>query len=99
MTASPRTTFGHRRRRNARHLAIALTLAALPVFLQAGAPRHRGTLDPAFGADGRIITDVSGYHDIARAVAVTARGKIVVAGYAYRPESFDFDVALTCYDR
>ena len=99
MTASPRTTFGHGRRRNARHLAMALTLAALPVFLQAGAPQHRGTLDPAFGTDGRVITDVSGYHDIARAVAVTARGQIVVAGYAYRPESFDFDVALTCYDR
>ena len=99
MTASRRTTFRHGRRRLARYLTVTLTLAALPAFLQAGAPRNRGTLDPTFGTDGRVITDVSGYNDIARAVAATPQGQIVVAGYAFRPESFDFDVALTFYDR
>jgi len=99
MTASRRTTFRHGRRRLVRYLTVTLTLAALPAFLQAGAPRNRGTLDPAFGTDGRVITDVSGYNDIARAVAATPQGQIVVAGYAFRPESFDFDVALTRYDR
>jgi uncharacterized delta-60 repeat protein len=99
MTASPLTPFRHGRRRIAPYLTVALALAVPAALLQAGAPRNSGTLDLAFGTGGRITTDVSGYNDIARAVAVTPRGRIVVAGYAFRPESFDFDVALTRYDR
>ncbi len=39
-----------------------------------------GALDPTFGADGKVVVDFAGAADIARAVAVQADGKIVVAG-------------------
>ncbi len=41
--------------------------------------RHGG-LDPTFGGDGRVITDVSRGDDQANAVAIQADGKIVMAG-------------------
>jgi uncharacterized delta-60 repeat protein len=41
-----------------------------------------GTLDPSFGAGGKVITDFFGRDDVARAVAIQNDGKIVVAGSA-----------------
>jgi uncharacterized delta-60 repeat protein len=41
---------------------------------------RRGRLDPTFGGDGRVITDVSRGDDQANGVAIQADGKIVVAG-------------------
>ncbi|PYO24161.1 MAG: hypothetical protein DMD88_01675, partial [Candidatus Rokuibacteriota bacterium] len=39
-----------------------------------------GTLDPAFGSEGRVLTNFGG-RDGARALALQANGKIVVAGF------------------
>ena len=41
-----------------------------------------GTLDPTFGGDGRVTTDVARNWDVASAVAIQADGKIVLAGTA-----------------
>ena len=57
-----------------------------------------GTPDPAFGTDGRVLTDVgaAGGYDVGRAVAVQPDGKIVVAGGSNARESYDF--ALVRYN-
>jgi uncharacterized delta-60 repeat protein len=39
-----------------------------------------GSLDPAFGEGGKVITAVSRFGDLAHAVAIQPNGKIVVAG-------------------
>jgi uncharacterized delta-60 repeat protein len=39
-----------------------------------------GTLDPSFGGDGTVLTSVGAYCDWGRAVAIDARGRVVVAG-------------------
>ncbi|MGA7732768.1 MAG: S-layer homology domain-containing protein [Chloroflexia bacterium] len=54
-----------------------------------------GTLDPAFGAGGLIITDILGA-DTAQAAALTPDGRITVAGYTYAP-STRADFALARY--
>jgi uncharacterized delta-60 repeat protein len=41
-----------------------------------------GALDPSFGGDGRVTTDLSRRGDFAGAIAIQADGKIVVAGGA-----------------
>jgi uncharacterized delta-60 repeat protein len=48
------------------------------------APAHAsgGDLDPAFGAGGKVITDIAGESAEASAVAVQPDGKIVAAGGA-----------------
>jgi uncharacterized delta-60 repeat protein len=43
-----------------------------------------GTLDPTFGAGGKVNTDFFGNEDGANAVALQPDGKIVVGGYAIR---------------
>ncbi|MCQ3814399.1 MAG: hypothetical protein KTU85_08290, partial [Acidimicrobiia bacterium] len=53
-----------------------------------------GTLDTAFGTDGRVVTDVgAGANDEARAVAVQPDGKIVAAGHATVSGGRDFALA------
>jgi uncharacterized delta-60 repeat protein len=39
-----------------------------------------GSLDPSFGGDGKVLSDLTGGRDVAYAVAIQANGKIVVAG-------------------
>ncbi|MCC6690269.1 MAG: T9SS type A sorting domain-containing protein [Bacteroidia bacterium] len=51
-----------------------------------------GTLDATFGSGGKVSTDVAGGNDEARAVAIQADGKIVVAGYAVLGAASDFAV-------
>jgi uncharacterized delta-60 repeat protein len=43
-----------------------------------------GTLDPSFGAGGRRTTDFSANQDAAKAIALQADGKIIVAGFSVR---------------
>jgi uncharacterized delta-60 repeat protein len=40
-----------------------------------------GTADATFGTDGRVTTDFSATNDAARAIAIQADGRIVVAGF------------------
>ncbi len=65
---------------------VVIIGSALPNVLQA----QGGSLDPGFGAGGSVITDVAQDGDVARAVAVQADGKVVVAGYSWVGAGHDF---------
>ncbi len=52
-------------------------------YLSDGAP------DPAFGINGRVLTTVMGGSDAATSMALTADGKIIVAGYAEMTTDLD----------
>lgn len=52
-----------------------------------------GALDPSFGSGGVVTTDFFGGVDSARAVALDAQGRIVVAGWALREGRADMAVA------
>jgi len=52
-----------------------------------------GTLDSAFGADGQVITDVTGELDGAHGVVIQANGKIVAAGMGGRWPDVRFALA------
>ena len=52
-----------------------------------------GTLDTAFGADGQVITDVTGELDGAHGVVIQANGKIVAAGTGGRWPDLRFALA------
>jgi uncharacterized delta-60 repeat protein len=58
--------------------------------------RQNGTLDPTFGAGGKVTTDVSGGalggDDLVNALVVQD-GRLVAAGFAFPGSSFDFAVA------
>ena len=56
-----------------------------------------GTLDPNFGAGGRVTTDFFGDDDSINSIVVDAAGNIVVGGRAERGSDDDF--ALARYDR
>jgi uncharacterized delta-60 repeat protein len=44
--------------------------------------RRNGSLDPSFGADGRVLTNLSRMREEAKALVIRPNGKIVVAGWA-----------------
>ena len=56
-----------------------------------------GSLDPTFGAGGRVITDFAGDRDQAFAVALQPDGKLVAVGSTYSSETGD-DFALARYN-
>jgi uncharacterized delta-60 repeat protein len=61
-----------------RGFTVAVALLALAVAPSAfGAA---GALDPTFGGDGRVTTNVGPHYDAAYALAIQADGKLVVAG-------------------
>jgi len=49
-----------------------------------------GSLDAAFGTDGRVVTDFAGSRDFAFFVAVQPDGKVVVGGSTYQYGNSDF---------
>jgi len=52
-----------------------------------------GSLDTAFGTNGKVTTDFFGKQDIPRAVAIQSNGKIVVVGsVTNQKKAFDFGV-------
>ena len=55
-----------------------------------------GSLDPSFGEDGSVTTDI-GQIDGANAVVLQGDGRIVVAGFAQSPGADDVDVAVARY--
>lgn len=59
-----------------------------------------GTLDTAFGGDGRVMTDFTSRHDHALGVAVQATGKIVAVGVAHERaiRGYDSTFALARYN-
>src|SRR6476620_2327143 len=65
-------------KRGSRVLVAAMTCAMLaPAAPALGAA---GDLDPSFGGDGRVATNLTAGNDAANAVAIQADGKVVVAG-------------------
>lgn len=52
-----------------------------------------GSLDPTFGAGGKVTTDFYGQRDTATSVALQSDGKIIVAGSAATAISSDFGLA------
>jgi uncharacterized delta-60 repeat protein len=58
-----------------------------------------GDLDPSFGTDGRVTTDLRGFHDQAESVAIDSRGRIVAAGHTGSEERRPWRVALARYRR
>ncbi len=59
----------------------------------AGLLAQPGTLDPSFGGDGKVTTDLGGGDDRAFSVAIQPDGKIVVAGDSYNGQDRDFALA------
>jgi uncharacterized delta-60 repeat protein len=53
--------------------------------------RPNGTLDPAFGGDGKVMTNITPKIDTANDVAIQANGKIVAAGTVGEGEPPRFD--------
>jgi uncharacterized delta-60 repeat protein len=56
-----------------------------------------GQLDPTFGTGGKLVSDLSGHDDAAKAVAIQPDGKIIAAGLA-QPGSGNSDFALARYN-
>lgn len=52
-----------------------------------------GTLDPTFGADGRVITTLGDFDDAAIGMALQRDRRIVVVGHSYRDGRYAFVVA------
>jgi uncharacterized delta-60 repeat protein len=57
-----------------------------------------GSLDPSFGAGGRVVTDLGSPDDTANDVAIGPGGKILVAGSTRVESTRDRDFALVCYN-
>ena len=69
--------------RRAADATCALLLAGATLLLARPAAAQPGALDPTFGGDGRVTTDVAaGSPESAQAVAIQPDGKIVAAGSA-----------------
>lgn len=64
--------------------SASLVLFSFPLSAQQFQP------DPAFGTNGRVTTDFSGYDDAINAIAIQPDGKIVAAGLASNGNNFDF---------
>jgi len=61
--------------------------------------RKSGSLDPAFGVDGKVLTAVSKDNwDEAQGLAREADGKLLVAGWTYEGNSSSGNTALLRYD-
>ena len=71
-------------------LLCSVVAVASPV---SGQTFDSGDLDVSFSGDGKVVTDIdSADLDRARAMAIQADGKIVVAGYSNGSGSYDFVV-------
>jgi uncharacterized delta-60 repeat protein/uncharacterized repeat protein (TIGR01451 family) len=55
--------------------------------------RPGGSLDPSFGAGGKVVTSISDDGDYGRDVAIQADGKIVLVGFSYSGSDTSFAVA------
>ncbi len=67
------------------------------VAKQYTASAQAGSLDPAFGTGGIVITPIGGGSDGGKAVAIQTDGKLIVAGSAYNGTDADF--AMVRYNK
>lgn len=68
--------------------SLLFFLASLTV-----ANSQSGTLDTSFGNDGIVLTEITTDHSFGDATVVQADGKILVAGYAGAPSTYQMAVA------
>jgi uncharacterized delta-60 repeat protein len=61
--------------------------------------KPNGSLDPSFGAGGKVTTDFGGVRDDATSVAIDFRDRIVAAGGRFTRDGGDADFALARYWR
>ena len=54
-----------------------------------------GTLDPSFGENGMVMTDIDGLSNTCSGVAIQSDGKIVAAGKSYHPYGSNNDTFIT----
>ena len=57
-----------------------------------------GSLDAAFGSNGKVITDLGGVDDAGYAIVIQPDGKIIAAGYSYNNATTSYDFALARYN-
>jgi uncharacterized delta-60 repeat protein len=50
-------------------------------------------LDNSFSFDGKVLTDVMGYDDLASSMVIQSDGKIIVAGSSWNGINYDFSLA------
>jgi uncharacterized delta-60 repeat protein len=51
-----------------------------------------GSLDTSFDSDGKVVTAIESYEDMARAMVIQTDGKTVVAGYSFTGSNYDFSL-------
>src|SRR5213079_1110233 len=74
---------------------LLLVASVLGLGLPLTADAAGGDLDPSFGSGGEVLTDLGNAHGSnARAVAMQADGKIVVAGFSTISTNYDDHFAL-----
>jgi uncharacterized delta-60 repeat protein len=49
-----------------------------------------GCLDFNFGENGKVVTDIGGFNDYGKSIAIQSNGKIVVTGESYNGNDYDF---------
>lgn len=57
-----------------------------------------GSLDPAFGTGGIVITNLNNEVDFASSLVIQPDGKMVVGGWTYNRNNSSYDFALARYD-
>ena len=72
---------------------VLVALVAAHLTLESRQVHATTDLDSGFGNGGRVVTDISGGHDEARALAIQPDGRIVAAGVTGTGSSQDFALA------
>jgi uncharacterized delta-60 repeat protein len=74
------------------NLLKKIFFAGAIITILSNAKAQDGSLDFSFDSDGKVITAIGTFDDVARAVKVQNDGKIVVAGFSYSASDYDFMV-------
>lgn len=69
---------------------LSLISLLVALIFQIPSNAQDGSLDPEFGTNGKVITAIGNFDDEARAIALQADGKIVVAGHSLQGNYYDF---------
>ncbi|MBP8250578.1 MAG: hypothetical protein KAX72_10780, partial [Chitinophagales bacterium] len=75
------------------HYQSFITLLLLLMINQQNVFSQAGTLDPMFGVDGLVSTEVAPYDDWGTAIALQSDGKIILAGQSGNGVDVDFSMA------
>jgi uncharacterized delta-60 repeat protein len=81
-------------------IACGWSLQAEPDYYDFALVRYNsdGSLDPTFGVNGKVTTDVYEIYNSAHSIDIQEDGKYVVAGYTFRHDRFDYDLVVARYN-